>query len=90
MCQRNKLVEQTCLSPLPDRPQAITSACVASLSDIIAQRLIGTPYSLQRTLKMAVSQKGDAGAGAKCGEVVAGVLNSASSIVLNSALAAEG
>lgn len=37
--------------------QAVTSACVASLSDIIAQRLIGTPYSLQRTLKMAVSRR---------------------------------
>jgi hypothetical protein len=34
--------------------QAITSACVASLSDLIAQKLIGTPYSLQRTIKMAV------------------------------------
>lgn len=34
--------------------QAITSACVASLSDIIAQRLVGGNYSLQRTLKMAV------------------------------------
>jgi hypothetical protein len=27
---------------------------VASLSDIIAQRLVGGNYSLQRTLKMAV------------------------------------
>lgn len=38
--------------PLPTK--AITSACVASLSDIIAQRLVGTQYSLQRTLKMAL------------------------------------
>jgi hypothetical protein len=35
--------------------QALTSACVASLSDVIAQRLIGTKYSFTRTIKMAVS-----------------------------------
>lgn len=35
--------------------QAVTSACVASLSDIVAQKLIGGKYSLARTAKMAVS-----------------------------------
>jgi hypothetical protein len=34
--------------------QAITAACVASLSDVIAQRLLGTRYSPARTIKMAV------------------------------------
>lgn len=37
------------------RPQAVTSACVASVSDVIAQKLVGDNYSFIRTLKMAVS-----------------------------------
>lgn len=34
--------------------QAVTSACVASVSDALAQKLIGSKYSFARTLKMAV------------------------------------
>ncbi|WIA31996.1 hypothetical protein OEZ86_002850 [Tetradesmus obliquus] len=42
------------LTKKPLQTKALTSACVASLSDVIAQRLIGTKYSLTRTIKMAL------------------------------------
>ncbi|KAF8071079.1 hypothetical protein HT031_001161 [Scenedesmus sp. PABB004] len=42
------------LAKRPLRTKALTSACVASLSDVIAQRLLGGPYNPRRTLKMAV------------------------------------
>eukprot|EP00879_Flechtneria_rotunda_P018595 GHRR01019512.1.p1 GENE.GHRR01019512.1~~GHRR01019512.1.p1 ORF type:complete len:199 (+),score=46.06 GHRR01019512.1:792-1388(+) len=38
----------------PLRTKAITSACIASLSDVIAQRLMGSKYSFVGTVKMAI------------------------------------
>jgi hypothetical protein len=38
--------------------QAVTSACIAGVSDVIAQAIMGTPYRASRTLKMMVRSTG--------------------------------
>lgn len=38
--------------------QAVTSACIAGVSDLIAQAILGTPYRPSRTLKMMVRSTG--------------------------------
>eukprot|EP00878_Enallax_costatus_P003220 GHUV01003423.1.p1 GENE.GHUV01003423.1~~GHUV01003423.1.p1 ORF type:complete len:199 (+),score=39.85 GHUV01003423.1:178-774(+) len=42
------------LARRPLATKAVTSACVASVSDAIAQKLTGSKYSFTRTLKMAL------------------------------------
>eukprot|EP00877_Chromochloris_zofingiensis_P002350 jgi/Chrzof1/12115/Cz06g21270.t1 len=42
------------LQQKPLRTKALTSACIASLSDVIAQRMIAKRYDWQRTVKMAL------------------------------------